>query len=418
MFFLGILLLFFLLSSPSFSQTDPTENSVWETLNVTGSIRGGYFSASRNLDNERNLITGSSWLRLAPKINGNILLVAEGWVRNDESFRHDATRGRLREGYLDFSVGDADFRIGKQIIVWGRADEINPTDTLSPRDYTLLTTAVSDQRLGVSALKVTYHLRDYSLTGIWLPGFSASTFPLVAAPGTYFTKHADRGGQAAVKFNRSGGEVDWSVSYFNGFDLNPDIRIGALDSMGQNLVLMNHRIHVLGMDAATVMGQYGLRAEAAYTWTSYDADSEPLVKKPFLYIVAGGDRTFLDNFNVNLQYLIRYISHYQDPYSVTDPFFRQVAIQNAVISNQADHFQHGISFRISKKWLNETLEGEASGVFSLTYGDYVIRPKLTYAFSDQLKGLAGIDFYRGGATTFFGRLRDNSSIYTELKLSF
>ena len=63
--------------------------------------------------------------------------------------------GVIREAYLDLSHGPLDLRIGKQIIAWGRADRINPTDNLTPRDYTLLVPDDDDQRLGTPAVKAT-----------------------------------------------------------------------------------------------------------------------------------------------------------------------------------------------------------------------------------------------------------------------
>ena len=233
----------------------------------------------------------------------------------------------------------------------------------------------------------------------------------------FFSEQVPDGGQGALKLDRSGGEVDWSVSYFNGYDLNPDLKIGASGPSGTNLILQHRRIRVLGADGATVVGRYGLRAEAAYTWTE-DAGGDPLVKQPFLYAVLGGDRTYYDNFNVNLQYYFRRVTNYSDPQSIADPLLRGIALQGAITSNQMDRFQHGLTMRISNKWLNETLEGEIAGVVSMTYRDYALKPKLVYAFNDLLKGTFGMDIYRGASDTLFGRMRDNTSAFAELKYSF
>jgi hypothetical protein len=89
-----------------------------------------------------------------------------------------------------------------------------------------------------------------------------------------------------------------------------------------------------------------------------------------------------------------------------------------VISNQFEPSQHGVSIRISNKWLNETLEGEIAGIASFGRTNYYIRPRLVYAFSDNLKGSFGLDIYRGESNTFFGYLRDNSLLFAEMKYSF
>ncbi|RFC35204.1 MAG: hypothetical protein DID90_2727554592 [Candidatus Nitrotoga sp. LAW] len=385
---------------------------------ITGSVRAGYFSSSRKLDGKNDLGTGSVWLKGTQNIGEDITLVAQGWIRNDDIFGANGDSKKLQEGYIKFSSGNVDYRIGRQIIVWGRADRLNPTDNLTPRNFTLLTPEEDDQRIGSLAAKATYHSHENSLTGIWLPGMDPHVFPVATTPGVFFTQHIPRTNRIALKFDRSGGDVDWSASYYNGSDLTPDIAIGATTPSGTNLIFDHNRIRVLGMDAATVIGRYGLRAEAAYTWTVNTGANDFLVKKPFFYMVMGGDRTFFDYLNINFQYYLRHVTNYSDPQAIADPLLRFAAIQTSALWNQFSRSQHGISVRASNKWLNETLEGEIAAVASFGRSNYFIRPKLVYAFTDNVKGSLGLDIYRGESSTFFGRLRDNSLLFAEMKYGF
>jgi len=243
-------------------------------------------------------------------------------------------------------------------------------------------------------------------------------FPVAATPGIFFTQHIPHTNRIALKFDHSGSNVDWSTSYYSGLDLTPDINIGATTPSGTNVIFDHNRIRVLGMDAAKVIGRYGLRAEAAYTWTANSGENDFLVKKPFLYMVMGGDRTFFDYLNINIQYYLRHVTNYSDPQAITNPLLRPVAIQTAALWNQFSRSQHGVSVRVSNKWFNETLEGEIAAVASFGQSNYFIRPKLVYAFNDNVKGSLGLDIYRGESNTFFGRLRDNSLLFTEIKYGF
>jgi hypothetical protein len=45
-------------------------------------------------------------------------------------------------------------------------------------------------------------------------------------------------------------------------------------------------------------------------------------------------------------------------------------------------------------------------------------PKVTYAFTDHLKGLVGAEIYLGPSDSFFGRLNRTSAGYGELQLGF
>ncbi len=397
------------------------EPSLLARANVSGSVRGSAWDVPSNPAGARKFGIAETWLKAAPHI-GDTTVVMEGWAR-DTDVNHTnqgagQTSGMLREGYLSFGAGDADFRIGKQIIVWGRADQINPTDNLTPRDYTLYIPDTDDQRFGAMAVRGTYNFSGLALTGIWLPYFRPGKLPLPPLPGVAYSETVPGGSEFAFKLEQTGGAVDWSVSYFHGFDQNPDISVGALTPGGLVLSLQHHRIRVLGADAATTAGRFGLRAEMAYTWTDDGAGLDPFVKNPFFYGVVGGDRTFFDYLNINLQYFVRVVSNYSDPNAVVDPLLRTVAIQQAVVSNQLDRMQQGMSLRIADKWLNETLEAELAGVANFTRHDFMLRPRLAYAFDDHWKGTLGAYVYRGGTNTFFGLLKDRTGGFVELRYSF
>ncbi len=391
--------------------------SLTSRANLSGSLRGSAWDIPNNPAGNSKIGIGELWLKAAPHI-GDAALVMEGWAR-DTDVNHAAQKsGMLREGYLSLGAGDADFRIGKQIIVWGRADQLNPTDNLTPRDNTLYIPDIDDQRFGAMAARITYNFSGVSMTGIWLPYFRPSKQPLPPLPGISYSETVPGGGEYAFKLEQTGGAVDWSMSYFHGFDQNPDISIGSASPAGVVLSLQHHRIRVLGADAATTVGRFGLRAEVAYTWTEDSAGLDPFVKNPFFYGVVGGDRTFFEYLNINLQYFVRQVSNYSDPTAIADPMLRTVAIQQAVLSNQLDHVQQGMSLRIADKWLNETLEGEIAGIANFTRHDFMLRPRLAYAFDDHWKGTLGAYVYRGGSNTFFGFLKDRSGGFVEMRYSF
>lgn len=409
-----------LLCQPGRAENDNASGltGIVQSLAISGSARAAYWSSSQNIDSKNDLPVSALWLKAEPRLSDNVAITAEGWLMNDDAIRGGGRQGRLREGYLSASLGDADFRLGKQLIVWGRADRLNPTDNISPRDYTLPVAEDDDQRLGAYAAKAVYNVNDFALTAIWLPTFSANVIPLPHKPGLNFNERLPGAQQGGIKIEQSGSAIDWSLSYYHGLDLNPDISLSSVDRNGVNLQLDHHRIRVFGADAATVLGRYALRAEAAYTLTEDENGNDPFVKNPFFYMVAGGDRTFFEYLNINLQYYFRYVSRYRDPTNISNPGLRTVATQEAIISNQFVRSQHGLTFRIGNKWLNETLEGEIGGIVSLSRREFVIKPKLVYAFNDHWKGTLGGNLFRGENTAFYGRLQDNSAVYAEIKFSF
>lgn len=198
----------------------------------------------------------------------------------------------------------------------------------------------------------------------------------------------------------------------------PDFALDRVTLTSIDLVLRHNRLRVIGADAATTLGRFGLWGEAAFTFTEDPDGTNPQVTIPFFFMVVGGDRTFFEYLNVNLQYLFRYVVNHRSPVEVTDPLPRGVATQQALVANELDQVQHGASLRVSHKWLNETLEAEVGTILSFTRLDFLVRPKVTYALTDRWKVVMGADIFRGQRRSFFGRLQDNSAVYAEVRWSF
>lgn len=397
------------------------ESSAAQRVNISGSVRGGYWTKSKQLDNEKDLITGALWLRMETKLGDHAGLVVEGREGKDHLFHGGAVNGNVREGYLHLRSDTADLRIGKQIIAWGKADQINPTDNLTPRDFTRYFSEDGDQRLGVTAVRAGYFMEGLTLTGIWLPYFKPNIlpFPPETSALAYSQHAADSSKQQwAIKIDQSGQVVDWSLSYFDGYDLNPDVGIDSVTPAGVTLGLNHHRVRVLGGDVATTAGRYGLRAEAAYTFTDDSSGTDPQIKNPFFYIVLGADKTFLENLNINMQYFLRVVSRYHNPEEITSPLVRAVATQEAVLNNQLDATQQGVSLRISNQWFNDTLSAEVACIATFPRHSHLIRPKLIYAFTDRWRGTLGADIFRGGKDTYYGSLIDDSTAYVEMRYGF
>jgi len=394
--------------------------SIVEQTDITGSLRGSYWSSSRSLDKKENLGVAALWLRGRSQLAPPVALVADGWLMKDTLFQEHATKALLREGYLDLQLGSLDVRVGKQIIAWGRADRINPTDNLTSRDFTLLVPEDSDQRTGTTGIKAAYQLAGFSLTGVWLPTFEPHVVPIETPRDPFILLPRqlpnEPVSQYAVKLEQTGSKVDWSLSFFDGFDLYPDLQIVGMTLTTVNVAQTYHRIQVIGADVATVWGPYGLRAEAAYTFTEHSRSNQ--VKSPFFLLVLGADRTFLVNLNINLQFVLRMISDYQNPINVPDPARRAVAIEQATLNSQLDRVHESITLRVSKKWFGETLETEVASILGLARLDYAVRPKMKYAITDRWRLTVGGDIFRGPDPSFFGRIRDTSTAYVELRWDY
>lgn len=395
--------------------------SLVDRLGADVSVRGAYWSSDRDLNDATDFSAGSLWLRAAPKLGGNWAAKVEGWVQGQSSDSGSRYRQELREAYAAYSGDAYDVRVGRQIVVWGRADAINPTDNLSSRDFTMLFPEVDDLRRGNGMVRLGRAFEGYTLSAFWLPEFRPNVFPTGALPpGVRFdaNDNPEQLDQSAIKLDRSGGLVDWSVSYFDGLNRNPDIAIQSIDSTGVTLQRRYHRIRVLGADFAFNLGRYGFRGEAAYTDTANSSGKDPQISKPFFFAVLGADRTFFEYLSVNVQYIFRQTGSYQDPHSIPNPLLRTVAIQNSTATGQLTPTQNGMSTRVGYKWFHETLEAEVTAVGYFEKGDNFVRAKALYHFTDTLRITAASETYSGPDESLFGLQKKNSANYVELAYGF
>jgi hypothetical protein len=246
---------------------------------------------------------------------------------------------------------------------------------------------------------------------------------LPPAPGFAFVHERPEwpGDHWALRVEQTGRAVDWSVSYFHGRDLTPDLGVRLVAAMPDReavIALSHHRVHVFGADMAANLGRIGLRAEGAYVDTEDSAGRDPFTKNPFLFVVVGGDRTYGEYLNLNVQYLFRFVRGHRTVQTGLSPTEAGVAELQGILSSQATRVQHGASFRVSHKWLRETLEGECAAAGFFGPDGLALRPKVTYAVTDHWKVLMGAELYRGDSSSVFGLLRPNSAAYLEARWSF
>jgi hypothetical protein len=234
------------------------------------------------------------------------------------------------------------------------------------------------------------------------------------------------GNQWALRLEQTGRAVDWSASYFRGRDTSPDLSAAVGAEGAPAIRLSHHRVRVLGGDMTANLGRFGLRAEGAYVRTD-DADgTDPFTKNPFVFVVAGADRTFGGSLNLNVQYLFRYVMDDSEAglktrnYEGTADagFVSAVATQQAILNSQTQRVQHGASFRLGYKWLHDTLEAEVAAAGYASPSGAALRPKVTYALTDHWKVLLGAEILRGESASLFGLMRPNSAVYSELRWSF
>jgi hypothetical protein len=388
-----------------------------DSLGLKTSERIGLWTHDRDLDGETAVPVAGLRARLAPRV-GALAGRAEGYVQID---RVRGVRADLAEGWLGVSLGNLEARVGRQIVVWGRADRLNPTDNLSGRNYTLLLASDEEQRLGPGMVQMRWGRRAWTLDAYWIPEFRPNIFPVDRPPpgvALLPDRKRNRAGQFAFKVDYSSGKVDGSVSWFHGIDRTRDVH-PAPPPPGYLLGIEQRYadIDAYGGDLAGAVGPLGWRVEAAYTHVER-APLDPFTKRSNFWMVGGIDLGLGNGSNLNLQYSVRRIFDYSDPRRLPDPAQRAIASLSATVNNQLDRVQNGATLRLARSFFNDTLQTEISAIHTFETRDTAIRPKLGYAISDRLHLAVGADIFAGPSLSYFGRVRSLSSGWLQLARGF
>jgi hypothetical protein len=407
----------------SSSTTDDLSN--WQTQ-LSSTARFNYFTSDNQLNDEHNFFGTTArgkfdadfkeWLSIELDARVTQYNRAQHVLsQTNDSYSHII--GQLTQGYATLKLEDTTLRLGKQIVVWGRADFLNPTDNLTPHNYAVLLPDEADQRFGTVSALLTHHFnQELTFTLFTTPFFEPSQIPLPQGIIEYAEEkpeHTLNHSEFGIRLNRAGDRIDGSLSYFHGYNLQPDLA----PLTWATVALSYAEIHVFGMDLATNVGRYGLRMEAAYTRTDDPQGRDPFRRNSFWYYVIGADRSLDDTLTINVQFFGRHISNFTQTTALADPLAQAISDYDALIAQQQDRDSYGMTTRISNSWLNDTVSAEVLLVRNFTRSNSYFKPLLTYAISDRLTASIGAQLYSGRSTTFFGILKDNQYVFTELRYS-
>ncbi len=354
-------------------------------------------------------------------------------LRQGVEFDNNVKDLLLREAYIDLYFGKLSLSFGQKIIVWGKADGINPTNNLTPMNLMMRSPDPDDRRMGNILVSGSYRIfSNLSVGAIWIPAYKASVLPWQFATfpeGVAFTEgpYPDlkfKNGSVAARLELNLPSFEGSLSWYSGYSLNPGI---ALDTPGTNqssLIQVRTRAfrhHVAGFDFSTAFGSFGFRGEAALRIPENGYEKRIEVPAPDAWYVLGIDRSF-GNVHLIAQYAGRHVFGFEEirpPADSLDMIRFGLEQGNRLFQNQQVAWSHSVSLRIS---VNLFYESMTAGLFTMgnfSTGEYVVIPKLTYRIADGLQCSLGCEWYSGAGQTLYNMIEDPfNSVFIELKALF
>ena len=359
---------------------------------------------------------------------------AEIRFRRGSEFNEELSEVNLREAYVNAYVGPFDFKIGHQIVVWGRADSLNPTNNLTPETILFRSPDEDDRRLANFLIRSYYNIHPVRIEAVWVPVYRASYVPLdlLTLPPGVVRGEEDYPGSTlgnsafAFRLNFEFPSFDGSLSYFNGYNPRPGISTDSLSvfpfSEPFAIFPKAYRMDVIGADFQTTAGEFGLRGEVGYRKPHGDYKAEFHIPNPDLSYVFGIDKEFSGNLSVIFQYIGRYVFNFEELFTIATPEVVPVMMleeKNRMIAQQQHELSHSFSCRAGWQLLHETLELEVVGLYNLTTEEYLLKPKMNYDIADALTFTLGVIVYGGPENTLFGTIDEYlSAVFTEFRLSF
>ena len=399
---------------------------------LNGYLKGTLFLGKFPDNNSAEIKSGygEASLKLRLRKQGFGDAFADVRFRRGHEFQESVSEINLREAYVNAYAGPFDFRVGHQIVVWGRADGWNPTDNITPKNMLIRSADEDDRRLANFLIRSYYNMHPFRFEVIWVPVYSSSYIPtdIIAASSGINLVEPDypdmrlKNSTIALRLNLELPSVDGSVSYFNGHNPMPGITADfseiILANKDLNVFPKSYRMHVFGADFSTVIsGSLGLRGELAYRRPHQDYEKNVHIPNPDLQYIIG-----IDFSGVVLQYIGRYVINFEELEVPMNPseFSRfKIALKNRVISFQQHELSHSLSGRAAWKWMNALMSVEVFGLVNFTSEEILFRPKLTYDIADALIVALGAELYTGPDDTLFGLVDSTlSAVFVELKASF
>jgi hypothetical protein len=351
---------------------------------------------------------------LGSRVRFTLAGFAEGLVadRGEHALTRDAIV-RPQEVAVEARWQHADVRVGFSRVVWGRLDELLPTDVVNPQDLTrFFLEGRSEGRMPVAMVRTRWiPSDDFSVEAIYVPFFRAGRFdqldedtaPFNIRPAFATTRseppHAIGNAQGGVRASVTSGRVDWSLSAYRGFEPLP---------VYEGVVERFPRFTMVGGDFETTRGIWGIRGEiAAFVDRTIQAADAPVgLKARSLEAGIGLDRkagVYRISGNVIFTKRLPRLSQLND----------------ALFANgQVDRTDLNIVGAVDRSFARETRSirafavynpGEESG-FARVIGTISVRDDVS------LEGSAGL--FGGRGRDVLARFADRDFLYARLKVFF
>jgi hypothetical protein len=338
-------------------------------------------------------------------------LVASGFVEGLIADRNGTVRDAIAEPHeltATFRTKRVDVAAGFGRVVWGRLDELQPTDVVNPLDLSrFFFEGRGEARLAVPLVRATVFAGEHaSVEGVYVPFFRRGRFdrldeptsPFTLAPAVPFDDRSPQrslgNAQGGARANFTSGRVDWSVSGYRGF------RTFGIYAVPDPFTVerIYPRFTMIGGDFETVFGPWGLRGElAAFTADAFQPEIPGPAPTGSSFDAGGGIDRKAGEYRISGQVLVHHETYDDNREGPTDV--------SLIVS--AD-----------RTFARQKYEGRLFGVYNPTSGAAFVRGIARANLRDNVALEGSIGAFTGDGTDNIGRFADSDFAYVRLKYFF
>ncbi len=364
----------------------------------------------------------------------------------DDVYQSTTPYLEFKEIYGAFATDFFEFRAGVQRFSWGRLDEYPVNDLLNPWDYTqFLRKPLEERKIGVPSLSFRFYQGDWNAEAVWVPLFVPYRLPLpterwagitginayMDLPGVEIvTREPDlpattlKNGSVGLRLHNVG-SVEWGINLFHGYDPRPVFKSTALivaSNAGKllidpGIVPSFHKISSIGFDAATVIGDWSLRAETAYAIGRYFNTKRELWGYPTDFVPGIYSLNPIERKTDTVEYGIGV------DYRLFEDCLITMQAQQTFLLDRADSmydrkFETLLWANLKNGFLNQKIETNLNLAYNPEHGDSMAKANAWYVFTDSWKaGLTAVAFW-GPSQSLFGRYSKNDQVEAEIIYSW
>ena len=336
----------------------------------------------------------------------------------------------LGEAWLQGRLSSSlDVKIGRQIVVWGKSDNIRVVDVLNPLDLREPGLVdIEDLRLPVTMTKLDYYVGSWNLSAVAVheirfnknPAYGSDFYPSDQAPFSEDRpdndpEHTEFG--LALKGIFSG----WDLSFFGARYYDDEAHLvmtrpaqyafpygpqgPAVPVAAPEFERRHSRLTMAGLAANAALGNWLLKTEAAFV-DGLEFFALPDEDRSRLDVMAGVEYSGLTDTTLALEVVNRHLFDFDD------------ALEDAPDSAEEDDVQ--AVFRLTRKFAHDTVELVALASvygFEAENGSFE-RFTLEYDLTDAWSVLGGVVFYQSGEVEMDHDIADNDRVFGQVKYSF